>query len=528
MNPGRSQAHPAAALVAAASFLFLAPAAARAVTQVPAGAGAAASEAENVDAVPAQASSPEIAVDVWVNREEGGVYRSGESMRIFFRTNSDAYVLVYNIDTEGFIHLVYPYGPSDPLRVEAGRTYRIPARHDPYDLVADGPPGMEFVVAVTSRHPFRDLPWFLRGGDPDEVRSDDELESGQIVGDPYVGIERLNQRIIAPEFADDSDVTETFFYIHQRVEYPRYVCADCHYAAYPMFDPYVAHCSVMDIRIDATWVRYARPRVGVVRPRYYYYVRPGAPDRYAEWKNRRWSSLDGAATLRTRFVVQGTPRTTRDRQSTQKRQLPPEFQDLRRARPGRLWQGRDEIIRLRERVPDVGSGKARGGERRPKGDDPRVAPRSTREKEKPSSPPKSESRERSREPDDATKGRAREDTGRKRSDDARSRDRSGADESREQERRAELERRQEEHRRWAREQRAEDDRRQEERRREEQVRRKEEPRRTEPARREQDESSARERSNQEKKVEQNRGNERNREVERPGWTRDHGRGRQRG
>ena len=410
MNLDRPGTWLAAAFVAAAASLFLAHEMAHAVTQVPAG------SAENVEAVPAQAvpaqaGSPDLAVDVWVNREEGGVYRSGESMRIFFRTNTDAHVLVYNIDTEGFIHLVYPYGPSDPLRVEGGRTYRIPARHDPYDLVADGPPGMEFVVAVASRHPFRDLPWFLRGGDPDEVRSDDELESGQIVGDPYVGIERLNQRIIAPEFADDSDVTESFFYIHQRVDYPRYICADCHHAAYPMFDPYVAQCSVMDVRIDATWVRYARPRVGVVRPRYYYYVRPGAPDRYAEWKNRRWSSLDGASTLRTRFVVEGTQKGVRDRQSTQKRQLPPEFQELRRARPGRLWQGRDEIIRLRERVPDVGSGKARDGERRPK-QDPRVAPRSNPEgdtKQKPSSPPRGESRERSREPDNSNKERERGD-----------------------------------------------------------------------------------------------------------------------
>jgi hypothetical protein len=398
VNAARPGTLVAAALVAVAASLLLAPSPSRAVSKVP---------AENVEAVPAAAASA--AVDVWVNREEGGVYRPGESMRIFFRTRNDAYVLVYNIDTEGYIHLVYPYGPSDLERVQGGKTYRIPARHDPYDLVADGPPGMEFVVAVASRHPFRDLPWFLRGGNPDEAVSDDELESGQIVGDPYVGMERLNQRIIAPEHAEESDITETFFYIHQRVDYPRYVCADCHYAAAYPFDPYLSHCSVVDIRIDATWVRYARPRVGVVRPRYYYYVRPGAPDRYAEWKSRRWSSLDGSSTLRTRFVVERGERVVRDRQSTQKRQLPPEFQDLRRPRPGRLWQGRDEIIRLRERVPDVGSRKG-AGDSRSKKNEPRVAPQSTREREaeRPSNPPESGSRERSREPDAKDKQRSRE------------------------------------------------------------------------------------------------------------------------
>ena len=142
------------AFVLALLVLALAPAGtARAVTRVPEGG--------------ATGGGQGLTADVWINKEEGGVYRPGESMRVFFRSNADAYVLVYNIDTEGYIHLVYPYGPADPMRVEAGRTYIIPQRHDPYDLVADGPPGMEFVVAVASRFPFQDLPWYLTSGAPE-------------------------------------------------------------------------------------------------------------------------------------------------------------------------------------------------------------------------------------------------------------------------------------------------------------------------------------------------------------------------
>jgi hypothetical protein len=336
-----------------------------------------------VSAVPTQSlrQSSRFQIDVWINREEGGVYRPGESMRVFFRSNADAYVLVYNIDTEGYIHLVYPFGPSDPSRVEGGRAYRVPARHDPYDLVADGPAGMEYVVAVASRQPFQDLPWYLSGRDADRDAYDDELDSGQIVGDPYVGIERLNSRIIAPGAEDESDATETYFYIDHRVDYPRYICADCHYSAFG-FDPYQSVCSVVDVRIDATWVHYAPVRVGVVRPRYYYHVRSTAPDRYRESKDR-WSSLDGSSTLRSRFTVAPSPKSMRMRNPQGK--TPPEFNELRRTRPGRLWQGRDEVLRLqdsrnrgganvapgspdrrdtpRDRMQRGGDGRDQGGER---------------------------------------------------------------------------------------------------------------------------------------------------------------------
>ena len=216
-----------------------------------------------VTQVPAESApmGPKLTADVWINKEEGGVYQPGESMRVFFRTSADAYVLVYNIDTDGYIHLVYPYGPSDQMRVEGGRTYIIPARHDPYELVADGPTGMEFVVAVASRTPFLNLPWYLTSGAPENdaehgEASNDPTDSGVIVGDPYVGMEQLNRRIIPSGGDADSDIGDIYFYIEKRVEYPRYVCADCHYPSFG-FDPYLSVCPVVDIRIDATWVRYA-------------------------------------------------------------------------------------------------------------------------------------------------------------------------------------------------------------------------------------------------------------------------------
>lgn len=295
------------------------------------------------------ARASRLSIDVWTNKEEGGVYRSGEQMKIFFRPNVDSYVLIYNIDTEGFIHVIYPYGPEDPERLEGGRTYQIPSRQDPYDLVADGPQGIEYVVALAAPFPYRDLPWYLSGrladeGPPSGSDEGDE-ESGVIVGDPYLGMDRIVRRIVPAGREEEVATADTYFYIERRVEYPRYVCADCHSHGV-WYDPYYDNCSVIDIRIDATWARYAPLRSRVLRPRYYYTIRSTAGDRYRNWKER-WSSLDGRATLRSRFRVEGETKQPTRRNVVQKR-TPPEFKDLRRNRPGRLWQGRDEVLKRGE------------------------------------------------------------------------------------------------------------------------------------------------------------------------------------
>jgi len=298
-------------------------------------------------------------VDVWVNKAEGGVYRPGENMLVYFRSSADAYMLVFNVDTDGYIHLVYPYGPEDPPYVDGGRAYQIPARSDPYDLVADGPPGIEYVVAVASPVPFRDLPWYLTadradGDRPDLEGQGDDTDSGQLAGDPYVGIDRIIRRIAPPGREDRIATNETYFYIGERVEYPRYVCADCHVHPY-YFDPYVNACSVFEIRVDATWAHYAPIRFGTVRPRFIYRVRPQAPSRYRQWKSQ-WSSLDGRAVLRSRFLPERDLRNRRER-APQARSVRPEFRDLRRYREGRIWRGRDEVLRLRENRDRVGPGQ---------------------------------------------------------------------------------------------------------------------------------------------------------------------------
>ena len=347
------------------------------------------------------AQARRLGADVWINKDEGGIYRPGESMRVYFRASTDCYMLVYNIDTDGYIHLIYPYAPGDPPSVQGGRTYMIPSRSDPYDLVADGPPGIEYVVAVGSPYPFENLPWYLSadhadGGRPEgDYEGEEDTESGRIVGDPYVGIDRILRRIAPPGREDLLATDDTYFYIERRVEYPRYVCADCHYHPY-YFDPYTTACSVFDVRIDATWAHYTPIRVGTVRPRYIYRVRPQAPTRYRQWK-QQWSSLDGSTTLRTRFLPDRDLRYRKEREP-RIRPVRHEFRDLRRYREGRFWRGRDEVLRLRERRDRVGPPADRGvGQRREDG----AGGRDVRDRER--RPPEdrgNRERERARPPED--------------------------------------------------------------------------------------------------------------------------------
>ena len=81
---GRGLARAAWALAAGALFLN-APAPAEANGLVPVG----------------HHTRPPLRVQVWTDREEEAVYYPGEVVNIHFTANDDAYVIVYDIDTEG-------------------------------------------------------------------------------------------------------------------------------------------------------------------------------------------------------------------------------------------------------------------------------------------------------------------------------------------------------------------------------------------------------------------------------------------
>ena len=259
--------------------------------------------------IPAVSSAGGLSVNVWADRGADAVYEPGDRVQIRARSTDDANLLVYEIDSEGTIHVLFPYRGRSGY-VDGRQTFMIPAADASDELVVSGPVGQGYVVAIASRTPFRDLPWYLRPYDPQAEnvgyvgapeKSNEAQEGvtaeGRIVGDPFVAIERIRRQVVSnPDDADGVATAYFSYYVHDRVRYPRYVCNDCHrpgrYAWWDGFDPYYATCSVVDFRVNFGWF-WGSPYWSGYVPYYVYVVRPYCPPYYQPWAGNYYSSWDG-------------------------------------------------------------------------------------------------------------------------------------------------------------------------------------------------------------------------------------------
>ena len=257
---------------------------------------------------PAAAGARGLDVEVWTDRGDDAVYQPGDQLEVRVRASQDAYLMVYEIDSEGYVRLLYPYRGGTGF-VEGRRTYTVPPERSNVELVVDrATTGECYVVAIAARDRFREFPWYLRPYDmqAEEVgyqgMHDDEegiTAEGRIVGDPFVAMEKVRRRVV--DNADDPDAFGTgyaTYYVHEKVRYPRYLCYDCHrpgrWAWWSDFDPYYTHCSVFDFRVNWGWGWGPSYWFGYV-PYYYYVPRYDCPPRYRPYyQNHNWfSSWDG-------------------------------------------------------------------------------------------------------------------------------------------------------------------------------------------------------------------------------------------
>jgi uncharacterized protein DUF4384 len=173
-------------------------------------------------------------VTLWTDRD--APYPRGSAARVYLRVDQPAHVLVFRVDTDGRIRVLFPREPWGDNYVRDRQTLEVTRGRGGQSFIVDDYPGIGYLFAVASPDPL-DLGDITRGDSWDYSL----IDGGRIQGDPYVPLTDLAARI-AP--ADDYDYDVVPYYVERHYDYPRFVCYDCHASAsFLEWDPYRVSCS---------------------------------------------------------------------------------------------------------------------------------------------------------------------------------------------------------------------------------------------------------------------------------------------
>lgn len=102
-------------------------------------------------------------VEVWTDHADADYY-TGDEVVVHFRTNRDAFVAIYSIDSRGLVNLLFPSDPAQDNFVRGGMTYSLPGPDDDFELVLNGPEGTETIQIIASRERFPIPDWYRNSG----------------------------------------------------------------------------------------------------------------------------------------------------------------------------------------------------------------------------------------------------------------------------------------------------------------------------------------------------------------------------
>ncbi|HWO88982.1 MAG TPA: DUF4384 domain-containing protein [Gemmatimonadales bacterium] len=239
-------------------------------------------------------------IRLWTN---GEVFRRHDRVRVYFRTEQDAFVLILRVDTDGRLEVLFPRRPDEDNFVYGGRTHTA-SSYGRDAFYVDDYPGLGYVFAVASTEPL-DLEQ-LADRDRWDVRL---VAEGRIHGDPYGELHDLAARLLPADYSD-YDTHLLPYYVERRYDYPRFVCYDCHaFVSWTLWDPYRYWCSRYTLVVyndpfyyyPSYWYPtryYGGTRVVYVRPgaregRFVFRTREGAAPAI-EYRDRRTTGAAGA------------------------------------------------------------------------------------------------------------------------------------------------------------------------------------------------------------------------------------------
>ena len=147
-------------------------------------AGAAEARAQSAPPVAFGPAQP-VEARVWLDRGDEPILQRGDRLRIYYRSVLDAYIAIFQIDTDGTTRLVFPLSPSQDHYARGGRDYRVLFPGNAFWQVADQP-GVGYFFIVASPEPF-DFSSFRFS--PYRRAWDLSYVGQQVYRDPYVAMD---------------------------------------------------------------------------------------------------------------------------------------------------------------------------------------------------------------------------------------------------------------------------------------------------------------------------------------------------
>jgi hypothetical protein len=99
------------------------------------------------------ASQDDPPIRLWINNDRR--FLPGDNAKVEVRTRDDGYLLVFHVDPEGHLRVLFPLDPDRDNFVRGGKKYEIRGRGDRESFEIDNPTGTGTVYAAVSRDAFR-------------------------------------------------------------------------------------------------------------------------------------------------------------------------------------------------------------------------------------------------------------------------------------------------------------------------------------------------------------------------------------
>ena len=211
---------------------------------------------------------------IWLDRGVDPVLQQGDRARVYYRVSVDAYLLLFHINTDGVLRLLFPGGTEEVHLARGGRDYRLLFPESDEWLVNEDP-GVGYFFVLASEEPFsfeRLSRVSVAGG------WDSSPDHNRIQSDPYVTVDDF-RRVLLPGGGERSYAIDfTAYHVDQSYSYPRFLCYQCHVELpVEQWNPY--HQTCLDVRVviynDPYYypaTRYQGERVVYARP-----PEPGLP-----------------------------------------------------------------------------------------------------------------------------------------------------------------------------------------------------------------------------------------------------------